>query len=140
MMLAPLSPREWEIARPYVEPLLDRLESRARGTQTAADVKARVFARTHDLWLLFDADLDPPVRALIGTRVRQMPSGMKMLEFEYCIGRDAIAHIGLILETLIDFARAQGCTRIGGNVAKGWGRILARQGFDVSHVCVEKEI
>lgn len=117
---------------PIVAPLIERACERSGGKYIASDFFATTREGAQQLWVA--AKDGVPTMALI-TEIRNYPQ-KRVAALVVCIGEgreDWLAH----LETVEDWAKAQGCEAILAEARPGWERVL---GWQKTHVILEKEL
>ena len=120
----------------HLAPWLKQLEGDTGGEWAVPDVLAQM----HDGTLqLLAAVVDGEVKAVAGLQVKRFRNADMVGSVSFCVGsgRKVWQHL---FDDMVDWFRAQGCTRVAGQMRKGWLRALAGRTFKVTHVVAEMEI
>lgn len=115
-----------ERARPHIEAAL----SYANGTHSFADVEAGLTTGKYLLW--------PGVNSAVVTQIVEHPR-QRTLHFFLAGGN--LAELEVMLPTIIEWGRTQGCTAASLTGRRGWERtFLKREGWNADLVVMTKEI
>ena len=121
---------------PEVGPLIARAIAKVNAPYRAFHVYEWLVSRDSQLWVVYDGD------AIIGcvvTRICQHPA-RRDLEITCAAGVAAEGWVTMSLDTLEDFARANGCSEIGGAGRNGWTRMAEKHGFTKGTVSFRKKV
>ena len=117
---------------PAVEPEIARATARSR-RYTPASVRAEIEA---DNWQLWVAVSGAGVEAVCCTRLQQFPE-TRVMFINLVAGHGRESWIGH-LDTLEDWARAEGCSVVATLTRPGWERVL--KDYTRTRVMLEKEL
>lgn len=120
---------------PLVEPLIAAATARSRGKEDAESIRAGLRTRELQLWIAAWRDA---IMALAVTEIVRHPR-KTCCRIRICTGRgrQAWQHH---LATIERWARANGCQAMELVARPGWSRVLARHGYETTHLFCEKEL
>jgi hypothetical protein len=129
-----IPPAEVDAVWPLVEPQIAAVCRRGRGKESPDDIRQALKARDQQLWLAWDG----AIAAVAVTQIVRHPR-KTCCRIRICAGRERRswqAHIAAIEA----WARAKGCAAMELIARPGWSRVLARHGYEITHVFCEKEL
>lgn len=124
--------RFWPLAEPYIKRALDH----ANGEFKPADLKHFCKDRTVQLWLVSEGER---IVAAATTELINYPQ-RRHCRVITLAGSKAPEWTGLLDETLLAWAKQQGCDSIEAYVRKGYVKVLAEHGYNHKYCAVVKEI
>lgn len=129
---APLVPRLWPFAEPYVKRALDH----SSGEISPADLRAACEAQDVQLWLI---NKGARVVGAVTTEICIYPQRKHCLVLTIA-GSEFDAWVGMVDEALQAWALAQGCDALEAHVRRGFVKRLAPLGYRHLHSVVVKPI
>ncbi len=121
-------------AQPYVLQAFEGVAQRSRGRYSVESILNQIARKNWVLWVVWDG---VSIRSVLATELAHEISGMKVCNLPFCTGNNAEAWVHLMAE-IEDWARSEGCQKIGANMRKGWSRMLPD--YKMTHVYLEKDL
>ena len=115
-------------------PLIEEIIAASKGRMTAGDIFRLIAAGKAQLWV---AETDR-IRAVALTEFIRFPR-RQICRVWACVGRGMDEWHPLIDE-IEAWAKAEGCDAMRHEARKGWARVLAPKGYEMTHVILEKEL
>jgi len=122
----------WPMAAELLEPAVEM----SGGRYDIESVEYLVKNGFNQLWVMYDDD--DKIRIAFTTAIENYPR-RRMLAITFLGGDDFVNNIGIVDDTLSEWAIAHGCDGAEIMGRKGWERALSPFGFKASYVTVEKE-
>ena len=119
---------------PLVEPRIAAACRRGRDKEAPEDIRQALKARDQQLWLAWDG----AIAAVAVTQIVRHPR-KTCCRIRICTGRERRSWQACIA-AIEGWARAQGCAAMELIARPGWSRVLARHGYETTHVFCEKEL
>lgn len=119
---------EWDWGEPHIRAALEQ-----DADLTLAQVRAEVFAREMQLWLV-----DYGQKGAVVTQVLEGQAG-KLCLIVACGGRDISVWLSLLSE-IEDWAREQDCVEMRIIGRRGWKRMLARRDYHETGIVLAREL
>jgi hypothetical protein len=129
-----LEPEQIDENAERLAPFLANVASRSHGRYSVANILDLARRGVWQLWLILDG---AAIAFVGGTELVLYPAGLKVLAVRFGTGRGRVVwqhHI----ETVLDWARAQGCTYSEGTFRKGWRKVLP--GWTHTHDSLERAL
>ena len=120
-------------AQPVVLEAFEKVSDRNGGRFSVEAILDKIARKHWVLWLVWDGHV---IRSVLATELAHEISGMKVCNIPFCTGSNAENWVGLIGQ-IEDWARSEGCKKIGANMRKGWQRHL--KDYRMTHVYLEKD-
>lgn len=118
---------------PYIEDKLRSVAERSGGRWTLKNIVDDVMSRKITLLVVVDTE----VRAVLATHLHQAPSGMIVLQIQFCTGENSKDWLHL-LKMVEDYGRKNGAAKVEMWARKGWARKL--EDYHLTHVLLEKDL
>ena len=120
-----------------VEPEIRRACARSDGRYESDDVLAALLARDMQLWLAIDVAVPGKMDAVCVTQIANYPR-QRRCALVFCAGHRPERWLHH-LDTIGEWARAQGCVAMELQGRPGWERLLG-DGWEKTHVLLRKRI
>ena len=121
----------WGEVRPWIEAACKR----SRGKFDEYDIKAGLLSGDDQLWIWKTAT----AFAVGISRIADYPK-QRVCTLRIVTGRNMGEWIRPCLETIEKWAKANGCNALEFQARPGWERFLRTQGYEKTHVYIEKAI
>lgn len=110
---------------PHIDHLVKDVCRRSRGDITPESFRRAVETGEAQLWVIADPEREgsEKFRAILGTRLAHVMSGMKVCNIILCAGEGRKEWVHLIYK-LADWARSEGCEKFSILARRGWVRDL----------------
>lgn len=118
---------------PVVEKQLRAVVERARGALTPDEIIEAFRSGRYQLWVIWNGN----VLAVGATEIVAVASGMRLCLVHFLTGEHSLEWLHL-LEELEAWAKSQGCSRMKGQMRKGWAKRLPD--YHMTHVTLEKDL
>lgn len=118
---------------PQVRELIAQSCERSGGRYAPVDLMREILGRAAQLWT---AERDGKVEAIMLTRLVNYPQA-RICEAFVCVGAGMEEWLAY-LSTAEQWARENGCKRFVPIARKGWAKVLAARGYELTHVVLEK--
>ena len=82
--------------------------------------------------------IDRQIKAVIGTHLRDYPTGVRTCCIDFAGGAGFRRWVEPVLETIEEYARFNECQRVETFARKGWAKYM--QEYKLTHVHMEKEL
>lgn len=136
MQIIPTPPQLAGAVWPVIKPFVEKVIAVCRGRRTSFDTLRDILNGQVGLWIVFDDEADQTM-GFITTRVKEY-DGFKLLGVELVSGDNLDAWEELAMETLIQFAKDQGCAGMEGyGRGAAWARRQKRYGWEPVFTTVE---
>ncbi len=133
--LLPVAPAEIQPYWGVLEPLMIKVVEGMGDRQTMASLLQQIMQGEIQLWAVV---VDREIKAVAGTEIGEAPSGLVTCCVRFCVGAGARNWIGVLQETVEDYARANGCHRVETWARKGWAKHLPE--YKLTHVLLERDL
>lgn len=135
MNVSYIPPEAFEFVAKDVERHLAKSVEMTHGRESMDTIWSALTRKERQLWMFFDDD-NKPEGALI-TRIEYYPL-KTMLNLMFVGGTNIEAWHEELLETLEEFAHANGCSGLETVGRVGWKRFLQKFGWDAAYLVCEK--
>lgn len=121
----------WEEVRPWLEAACET----SRGKFDAEDIRAGLLSGEDQLWIW----KSPTAFAVGITRLSNYPK-QRVCNLRIVTGENMAEWAQPCIETIEQWARANGCHAMEFCARGGWERFLTRRGYDRTHVFLERTL
>tara|TARA_R100000773_G_scaffold34054_1_gene29053 strand:- start:496 stop:912 length:417 start_codon:yes stop_codon:yes gene_type:complete len=135
VIVSAVRPEDVETIWPQVKEYLKKALLTSSNKMSVEDVYAKTQNGTYGLWVILD-EQTTDILACYTTRIIQYPN-RRALAIDWLGGHRMKEWIGLMHETVSEFAKDHGCFYIEGYGRQAWGRVLEKYGWKPSYICYE---
>ena len=123
---------------PSVEGMISRSLERMPGRYHVIDFYVRAWQGEVALWVAFEKE-NIEIKGAWMTRIYEVPMG-KIMAIEWLGGADIHSWEEKAIETMEEYARTVGCSRMEASGREGWTPFAKKHGFEKRAVIYDKEL
>lgn len=129
MICAGLDIKYWDFVKDDIELALKHDASRV----SIDDMYKFIVNRDVQLWAIHNGD----IHAVMTTQIINYPKS-KVVNIYTVTGKDCEKWLDLLIETVTDWSKTQGCTAMEFTGRKGWEKVLTKKGFGNTQITMTK--
>jgi hypothetical protein len=118
-----------------IQPLMQSFYERAEGRYEPEDIRELLKNNSFTLWAVVH---NRELKSIVMNSIVQYPR-LKELQIFMCAGDGYKDWVGLV-ETIAQYGRDMGCTKITALTRLGWDKILSNLGFKKTHIYLERNL